>query len=121
MTDFTTLALERRGAIEILSLDRPDSLNAISPEMVEEASAYFSGLYDRLDVRVVILRGNGRAFSAGADLGSVAFAESGAGRPQRQLAHFRRQPVDQRSSRRQRPAGAGTGARQPEPAGVPTS
>ena len=57
MTDFTTLALERRGAIEILSLDRPDSLNAISPEMVEEASAYFSGLYDRLDVRVVILRG----------------------------------------------------------------
>ena len=63
MTDFTTLALERRGAIEILSLDRPDSLNAISPEMVEEASAYFSGLYDRLDVRVVILRANGRAFS----------------------------------------------------------
>src|ERR1700722_18941807 len=90
MTDFTNLALERRGAIEILSLDRPDSLNAISPEMVEEASAYFSGLYDRLDVRVVILRGNGRAFSAGADLGSVAFAESGAGRPQRQMAMQKR-------------------------------
>src|SRR3984957_19489906 len=90
MTDFTTLALERRGAIEILSLDRPDSLNAISPEMVEEASAYFSGLYDRLDVRVVILRANGRAFSAGADLGSVAFAESGDGRPQRQMAMQKR-------------------------------
>ena len=90
MTDFTTLALERRGAIEILSLDRPDALNAISPEMVEEASGYFSGLYDRLDVRVVILRGNGRAFSAGADLGSIAFAESGAGRPQRQMAMQKR-------------------------------
>ena len=75
MTDVTNLALERRGAIEILSLDRPDSLNAISPEMVEEASAHFRGLYDRLDVRVVILRANGRAFSAGADLGSVAFAD----------------------------------------------
>ena len=58
--------------------------------MVEEASAYFSGLYGRLDVRVVILRGNGRAFSAGADLGSVAFAESGAGRPQRQMAMQKR-------------------------------
>ena len=90
MADFTTLALERRGAIEILSLDRPDALNAISPEMVEEASAYFNGLYGRLDVRVVILRGNGRAFSAGADLGSVAFAESGAGRPQRQMAMQKR-------------------------------
>src|SRR5271156_1583509 len=76
MTDFTNLALERRGAIEILSLDWPDSLNAISPEMVDEASAYFSSLYDRLDVRVVILRANGRAFSAGADLGSGAFAPS---------------------------------------------
>ncbi len=90
MTDFTNLALERRGAIEILSLDRPDSLNAISPEMVEEASAHFRGLYDRLDVRVVILRANGRAFSAGADLGSVAFAESGDGRPQRQMAMQKR-------------------------------
>ena len=58
--------------------------------MVEEAAAYFSGLYDRLDVRVVILRANGRAFSAGADLGSVAFAESGAGRPQRQMAMQKR-------------------------------
>jgi enoyl-CoA hydratase/carnithine racemase len=88
--DFTTLALERRGPIEILSLNRPDALNAISPEMVAEASAYFSGLYDRLDVRVVVLRANGRAFSAGADLGSVAFVESGAGRPQRQMAMQKR-------------------------------
>jgi enoyl-CoA hydratase/carnithine racemase len=88
--DFTTLALERRGPIEILSLNRPEALNAISPEMVAEASAYFGGLYDRLDVRVIVLRANGRAFSAGADLGSVAFAESGAGRPQRQMAMQKR-------------------------------
>lgn len=85
MTQFKTLFLERRGPIEILSLNRPDALNAVSPEMVEEASAYFKGLFERLDVRVVILRANGRAFSAGADLDSVAFAEPGAGRPQRQM------------------------------------
>jgi enoyl-CoA hydratase/carnithine racemase len=86
MTQTATLALERRGPIEILSLDRPQSLNAISPEMVTELRAYFEGLIDRLDVRVVLLRANGRAFSAGADLASVAFAEPGAGRAQRQMA-----------------------------------
>jgi enoyl-CoA hydratase/carnithine racemase len=86
MTQTATLALERRGPIEILSLDRPQWLNAISPEMVTELRAYFEGLIDRLDVRVVLLRANGRAFSAGADLASVAFAEPGAGRAQRQMA-----------------------------------
>jgi enoyl-CoA hydratase/carnithine racemase len=86
VTQTATLALERRGPIEILSLDRPQWLNAISPEMVTELRAYFEGLIDRLDVRVVLLRANGRAFSAGADLASVAFAEPGAGRAQRQMA-----------------------------------
>src|SRR5260370_39943451 len=84
--DFSTLTLERRGAVEILSLNRPEALNAMSPEMVSEMRAYFEGLLARLDVRVVILRGEGRMFSAGADLGSVAFAEAGEGRAQRQMA-----------------------------------
>ena len=84
--DFSTLTLERRGAVEILSLNRPEALNAMSPEMVSEMRAYFDGLLARLDVRVVLLRGEGRMFSAGADLGSVAFAEAGEGRAQRQMA-----------------------------------
>jgi len=86
MKNFTTLVVETRGPIEILSLNRPDALNAVTPTMVEEATEYFSGLSRRLDVRVVILRANGRAFCAGADLGSVAFVAPGAGRPQRQMS-----------------------------------
>lgn len=70
MTDFTTLLVERRDAIEILSLNRPESLNALNPTMIAEMTRYFDGLLDRLDVRVVILRSNGRAFCAGAELGS---------------------------------------------------
>src|SRR5271166_6014748 len=62
--DFSTLRLERQGAVEILSLNRPDALNAMSPEMISELSVYFGGLLARLDVRVVLLRGEGRMFSA---------------------------------------------------------
>jgi enoyl-CoA hydratase/carnithine racemase len=85
MGKFTTISVEQRDTIEILSLDRPDALNAVTPAMAEELISYFSGLHDRLSTRIVILRGNGRAFCAGAELGSDAFAAPGEGRPQRQL------------------------------------
>jgi enoyl-CoA hydratase/carnithine racemase len=85
MDKFTTISVEEHDAIEILSLDRPDALNAVTPAMADELITYFSGLHDRLSTRIVILRGNGRTFCAGAELGSDAFAAPGAGRPQRQL------------------------------------
>jgi enoyl-CoA hydratase/carnithine racemase len=86
MDKFTTISVEERGAIEILSLNRPEALNSMTPAMAEELIAYFSGLHDRLSTRIVIFRGNGRTFCAGADLGSDAFSAPGKGRPQRQLA-----------------------------------
>ncbi len=83
---YATLKLERRSAVEILSLNRPEKLNALSPQMAREITDYFEGLTARADVRVVILRGEGRHFCAGADLGTDAFAEQGSGRAQRQMA-----------------------------------
>ena len=83
---YETLQLEARGAIEILLLNRPQALNALSPEMARELLDYFLALSGRLDVRVVILRGEGRHFCAGADLGTEAFAPEGHGRAQRQMA-----------------------------------
>ncbi|TLZ06473.1 MAG: enoyl-CoA hydratase/isomerase family protein [Gammaproteobacteria bacterium] len=80
-----TITIEGRGAIEILTLNHPDQLNAVSPDMIGELTDYFSALHDRPTTRVVILRGNGPEFSAGAELGSDAFAAPGKGRPQRQL------------------------------------
>jgi enoyl-CoA hydratase/carnithine racemase len=80
------LEIESRGAVEIVTLNRPDQLNAVSPELAEALADYFGGLVARLDVRVVLLRGAGRAFCAGAELGSDAFAQEGPGRNQRQLA-----------------------------------
>ena len=80
-----SISVETRGAIEILTLNRPTQLNAVSPDMIAELTGYFAGLHDRATARVVILRGNGPQFSAGAELGSEAFAAPGKGRPQRQL------------------------------------
>jgi enoyl-CoA hydratase/carnithine racemase len=85
VTQPNTITLETRGAIEILTLNRPDQLNAVTPDMIGELTDYFSALRDRPTTRVVILRGNGPEFSAGAELGSDAFAAPGKGRPQRQL------------------------------------
>ncbi len=60
--------IERRGAIEILSLDRPDALNTLDEPLTFALRDYFAGLAERLDVRVVVLRAEGRAFCAGLDL-----------------------------------------------------
>src|SRR6516164_5510185 len=85
VTQPNTITIETRGAIEILTLNRPRELNAVTPEMIGELADYFAALHDRPAIRVVILRGNGREFCAGAELGSDAFAAPGKGRPQRQL------------------------------------
>lgn len=65
---YTSLLVEPRGPIEIVTLDRPQALNALSEEMVAELGDYVFGLKHRPEIRVVILRGSGRAFCAGLDI-----------------------------------------------------
>ena len=65
---YTTLSIDRRGAVDWVMLNRPESLNAMNPAMVEELGRYFRGLEDDRTVRVVVLHGSGRAFCAGLDL-----------------------------------------------------
>jgi enoyl-CoA hydratase/carnithine racemase len=60
--------VESRPGIEIVTLTRPEALNALDEAMTQQLLGYFSGLSERHDVRVVILRGEGRAFCAGLDL-----------------------------------------------------
>ena len=69
--EYSTLEVERRGPAEWLALNRPSALNAMNPAMVAELHDYFSGLERRRDVRVVVLRGRGRAFCAGLDLKDI--------------------------------------------------
>jgi enoyl-CoA hydratase/carnithine racemase len=62
------ITIESRGAIEVVSLNRPERLNAMNEPLIQALLGYFTGLKDRLDVRVVVLRAEGRAFCAGLDL-----------------------------------------------------
>jgi enoyl-CoA hydratase/carnithine racemase len=79
------LMVETDGETEIVTLNRPDALNAVNPALAEALRDYFRSLSTRETTRVVLVRGAGRAFCAGAELLSDAFAREGTGRNHRQL------------------------------------
>ncbi|CAN7649816.1 enoyl-CoA hydratase-related protein [Phenylobacterium sp. LjRoot219] len=68
------ILLERHGAIQIIRLNRPDRLNALSPEI-------FAGMHEGVDralvdgARAIILTGAGRGFCSGADLQAAGAAD----------------------------------------------
>lgn len=66
-----TVLVRRDGAIARVVLSRPAVLNAITPEMLESLGAALAALESDEGVRVVVLTGEGRAFSAGVDLKSL--------------------------------------------------
>ena len=73
--DFATIAVSTEGAVGRLELDRPDKLNALSTVMlleIRDAARWFD---DQREVKVVVVSGRGRSFSAGADL--AAFVGEG--------------------------------------------
>lgn len=67
-SEFTTLQLDKSDGVATLWLARPDSRNALSLAMCRELTAACEALEADDDVRVVLVRGQGVAFCAGADL-----------------------------------------------------
>jgi enoyl-CoA hydratase/carnithine racemase len=67
---------EDRGGAAILTLNRPDKLNALNVEMFVELDAHARRLATETDtVGLVVLKGAGRCFSAGHDLSDIASGE----------------------------------------------
>jgi enoyl-CoA hydratase len=66
--DGSVLLAEDLGPVRRLTLNRPASLNALSGELMDALDEVFAAAADDDEVRVVILRGAGRAFCAGYDL-----------------------------------------------------
>ena len=65
---YRTLKLDIKGAIAIVTLNRPESRNAMSAQLMREMIACAARIAARRDVDVAIVRGSGSCFSAGADL-----------------------------------------------------
>jgi enoyl-CoA hydratase/carnithine racemase len=63
-----TLSIAIDGEIGTLTLERPESLNAMSPEMIGELVLASGWLADSTRLRALIVTGSGRAFSAGGDV-----------------------------------------------------
>jgi enoyl-CoA hydratase/carnithine racemase len=70
--DGPVLLTEDLGPVRRLTLNRPASLNALNAELMEALEAAFDAAAGDDDVRVVLLRGAGRAFCAGYDLNQDA-------------------------------------------------
>lgn len=68
MTTYETLLIRKEGPIDWVTLNRPERLNALNPTLVQDLLRYFAELYWDRSVRIVVLKGAGRAFSAGLDL-----------------------------------------------------
>lgn len=71
------LKLDRDGPVAIVTLNRPDALNALSRALRSEIVKTFKELSETEAVRAVVLTGEGRAFTAGVDLkeaGETGFA-----------------------------------------------
>jgi 2-(1,2-epoxy-1,2-dihydrophenyl)acetyl-CoA isomerase len=60
--------VERRGAVALLTLNRPDVLNALSVSMAEALAETIEAQSRTADVRVIVITGEGRAFSSGGDI-----------------------------------------------------
>ena len=65
---FTTLEIELQGPVATIWMNRPDLHNAFDENLIAELTAACIALDQDKDVRVVVLAGRGKSFSAGADL-----------------------------------------------------
>src|SRR6516165_10321000 len=71
MSSFATIRYEVEDRIATITFDRPDRLNALSPEMIRELRGAYADAEADENVWIIIVTGSGRAFCTGADVGEI--------------------------------------------------
>jgi enoyl-CoA hydratase/carnithine racemase len=66
--EYEQIRSERRGEVQLVTLNRPDRLNAWTPRMAEELADAFTVANRDADVGAIVVTGEGRGFCAGADM-----------------------------------------------------
>jgi len=72
---YQSLSVRKEAGVDWVTLNRPESLNALDRALTDELLHYFGELYTDHSVRVVVLQGAGRAFCAGLDLKQTGQAD----------------------------------------------
>ena len=68
MTEYSTILVEQRAAVTIVTINRPQALNALNSEVLRELIDAFAGYDADPSQRCLILTGSEKAFAAGADI-----------------------------------------------------
>ncbi|MDI2586753.1 enoyl-CoA hydratase [Psychrobacillus sp. NEAU-3TGS] len=73
---YNTLRLEKEGRIATLTLNRPEAMNSMNEMMMQELAVCLESLKEDTSIQVLLLRGEGRAFSAGGDIKAMINTEN---------------------------------------------
>lgn len=92
------LLVETKGRVAIITLNRPERLNAISRDMLEELSAKVTEANKDPDIRCIVLTGAGRGFCAGLDLVDVGQGGIGGGDGEKKGSNRPKQLFDLRDA-----------------------
>lgn len=68
MSEYNTILVEKRGAVTLVTLNRPQALNALNSEVLKDLIAAFSDYDGDASQRCLVLTGSEKAFAAGADI-----------------------------------------------------
>ena len=66
------VTLEQKGNIGLITMNRPEALNALNDQVIRELDAVLDEVEAREDIYVAVLTGAGRSFVAGADIGQMS-------------------------------------------------
>lgn len=65
---FSNIKTSQEGAVFTITMSRPERLNALDIDLIQELNACLSDISEDPGIQIIVLRGEGRAFSAGGDL-----------------------------------------------------
>lgn len=72
---YKTILLEKKDGVGIVTLNRPDALNALNGQMMDELTAALRVLEKDKKIVVIVLTGSDKAFAAGADIKEMVFKD----------------------------------------------
>lgn len=80
MMEFKTLLFEKQGPVGILTINQPETLNALNTSVLKELGQAFDKFTGDAELRVIVITGAGRSFVAGADIAEMSGLDAEAGK-----------------------------------------